>query len=421
MKKVLSFVLAAVMVLGLVNIGLAEDPVTVTFWNGWTGSDGDVLIEMVDEFNRTNPYNIHVEMDINADFQTKIAASFAADEGPTMILGAHSYKDTYPDYLLDMNEVFEKTSLKSEDFVQGYLDLCSKNGILYVVPFQVTGRYMYWNKDLFEAAGLDPNTPPKNYDEWVEMAEKISNPDMNVYGSGVSYNAIYTNLQVIQRMGGLFVVHDDEGKLVPTFAGKDGVNPGYDKFLNWFKGMTDKEINPIEADTTSMFQAGQIGIMPDGAWASAGADNAGINYGVAQLPYGDAGPMNPCSVSGFSITKYATEEQKMAAMRFVEWWHNGFEDTETTACLTWSLRCGFPGYYMPAINDARYQASEKLAMMTCTDNEASTTYMAPDDFVFTFQLASEVIEVMVEDVIIGGMDTEAALLKAEQGAEALLK
>ena len=86
-----------------------------------------------------------------------------------------------------------------------------------------------------------------------------------------------------------------------------------------------------------------------------------------------------------------------------------------------SLRCGFPGYYMPAINDARYQASEKLAMMTCTDNEASTTYMAPDDFVFTFQLASEVIEVMVEDVIIGGMDTEAALLKAEAGAEALLK
>ena len=115
MKKVLSFVLAAVMVLGLVNIGLAEDPVTVTFWNGWTGSDGDVLIEMVDEFNRTNPYNIHVEMDINADFQTKIAASFAADEGPTMILGAHSYKDTYPDHLIDMNEVFEKTSLKSED------------------------------------------------------------------------------------------------------------------------------------------------------------------------------------------------------------------------------------------------------------------------------------------------------------------
>lgn len=418
MKKFLSLVLAAIMALGLVSVAQAADkPITVTFWNGWTGSDGDVLIELVDEFNRTNPYNIHIEMDINAEFQTKIAASFAADEGPTMVLGAHSYKDTYPDYLIDMNQVFEKTSLKKEDFVAGYMDLCSKNDILYVMPFQVTGRYMYWNKDLFEAAGLDPNTPPASYEQWAEYAALLTNEDANVYGSGISYNGIYTNLQLIQRMGGLFVDHDADGNLVANF--KD--NAGYAKFLSWFKDMTNKGINPIEADTGSMFRAGQIGIMPDGAWLSAGADEAGINYGVAMLPYGDAGAMNPCSVSGFSITKYGTEEEQLAAMRFVEWWHTGFEDTETTGALTWSLRCGFPGYYLPAINDERYQASEKLALMTCTDNNADTTYMAPDDFTNTFQLASEVIEVMVEDVITGDMDVTEALNKAQTGADALLK
>ena len=417
MKKMMALVLTLALLLSTVSFAAADDPIIVSFWNGWTGSDGDVLIELVDEFNRTNPYNIRVEMDINAEFQTKIAASFAADEGPVMILGAHSYKDTYPDYLIDMNEIFEKTALKKEDFVQGYVDLCSKDGVLYVVPFQVTGRYMYWNKDLFEAAGLDPDVPPATYEEWAEMAAKITNEDANVYGSGISYNAIYTNLQLIQRMGGLFVTLDDEGKLQANFGG----NEGYAKFLTWFKGMTDSGDNPIEADTSSMFQAGQIGIMPDGAWQSAGADAAGINYGVSQLPYGDAGPMNPCSVSGFSVTKYANEEEKMAAFRFIEWWHNGFEDTETTGALTWSLRCGFPGYYLPAINDERYQASEKLAMMTCTDNEASTTYMAPDEFKFTFQLASEVIEVMVEDVLVGGMDVQEALTKAQAGAEALLK
>jgi len=418
MKRILSLVLSAMMLLGMMSFAQADDkPVTVTFWNGWTGSDGDVLIELVDEFNRTNPYNIHVEMDINAEFQTKIAASFAADEGPTMVLGAHSYKDTYPDYLIDMNQVFEKTSLKKEDFITGYLDLCSKDDVLYVLPFQVTGRYMYWNKDLFAAAGLDPDTPPASYEQWAEYAAILTNEDMNVYGSGISYNGIYTNLQLIQRMGGLFVIHDENGKLVPNFKG----NEGYAKFLAWFKDMTDKGYNPIEADTGSMFQAGQIGIMPDGAWQSAGADAAGINYGVAMLPYGDAGAMNPCSVSGFSITKYGTEEEQMAAMRFVEWWHNGFEDTETTGALTWSLRCGFPGYYLPAINDERYQSSEKLALMTCTDNNASTTYMAPDDFVYTFQLASEVIEVMVEDVITGNMDINEALEKAQTNAEALTK
>lgn len=418
MKKTLVILLVVSMLLGLTSISLAKsEQVTVTFWNGWTGADGDVLIEKVDEFNRTNPYNTTIVMDINAEFQTKIAATFAADEGPVMILGAHSYKDTFSDYLIDMNETFEKTSLKKEDFIKGYLDLCSKNDKLYVMPFQVTGRYMYWNKDLFEAAGLNPDTPPASYEEWAEIAAKITNEDANVYGSGISYNAIYTNLQLIQRMGGLFIEHDAAGNLVPTF--KD--NEGYAQFLGWFKDMTVNGINPIESDTSSMFQAGQIGIMPDGAWQSAGADAAGINYGVAQLPYGAAGPMNPCSVSGFSITKYATEEQRMAAMKFVEWWHNGFEDTETTGALTWSLRCGFPGYYLPVINDARYQASEKLALMTNNDSNASTTFMAPDDFKFTFQLASEVIEVMVEDVIVGGMDIQDALNKAQQGAEALLK
>lgn len=419
MKKFLAAVLALALALGALPLVMAEEttPVTVTFWNGWTGADGDVLIELVDEFNRTNPYQITIDMDINASFQEKIASAFAGDEGPDMVLGAHSYKDTYPDYIIDMNEIFEKTSLKKEDFITGYLDLCSKNGILYVVPFQVTGRYLYWNKDLFEAAGLDPDTPPATYEQWAEYAAKITNPDMNIYGSGISYNAIYTNLQLIQRMGGLFVDFDENGNLKANF--KD--NAGYEEFLQWFKDMTVSGDNPVESDTASMFYAGQIGIMPDGAWISSGAETNEINYGVAQLPYGAAGPMNPCSVSGFSITKYASEEAKLAAMRFIEWWHNGYEDTETTGSLTWSLRCGYPGYYLPTINDPRYQASEKLAMMTCTDNDAATTYMAPDAFQATFQLASEVIEVMVEDVITGGMDITQALEKAQTNAEALLK
>ena len=47
MKKYLCLVLATIMALGLVSFAQAADnPITVTFWNGWTGSDGDVLIEL---------------------------------------------------------------------------------------------------------------------------------------------------------------------------------------------------------------------------------------------------------------------------------------------------------------------------------------------------------------------------------------
>ncbi|HPF86539.1 MAG TPA: extracellular solute-binding protein [Candidatus Limiplasma sp.] len=418
MKKVLSLVLALTMVFGLMSFAGAEssEPITITFWNGWTGSDGDVLIEKVDEFNDTNPYGITVEMDINAEFQTKIAATFAADEGPTMILGASNYPDMYGDYLIDMNEIFTETTLVKDDFITSYLDAMSRNGILYGVPFQVTGRYMYWNKDLFEAAGLDPDTPPATYAQWAEFAAQITNEDMNVYGSGIGYNGIFTNLQLLQRMGGLFVDFDADGNLKANFSG----NEGYAYFLNWLKAMIDSGDNPLESDTESMFKAGQIGIMPDGAWLSAGADAAGINYGVAMLPYGDAGAMNPSSVTGFCVTKYATDAEKEAAYRFIDWWYEGYEDTETTGSLAWSLECGYPGYYLPAINDARYQASEKLALMTCTDPDASSTYMAPVAFTQTYLLAVEVIEAMIEDVVVDSQDANVALDNAQAEADKLL-
>ena len=118
--KMMAIFLATVSAAGAGTNVMADEtyePITVKFWNGWTGGDGEVLMDMVDEFNDTNPYNITIEMDINSDFQNKIAASFAADEGPDMIIGVHTYKFTYSDYLIDMNEVFDKTSLEKSDWV----------------------------------------------------------------------------------------------------------------------------------------------------------------------------------------------------------------------------------------------------------------------------------------------------------------
>lgn len=158
-------------------------PITISFWNGYTGPDGEILMDYIDEFNKENPYGITVEMDINAEFLTKIAAAFAGGKAPDMVLGPSSFKDQYPNYLIDMNEVFSATSLKKEDWISSYIDTCSLNDTLYVLPLQITGRFMYWNKDLFKAAGLDPEKGPSNYDEWAKWASLITDKDKNIYGS----------------------------------------------------------------------------------------------------------------------------------------------------------------------------------------------------------------------------------------------
>lgn len=76
---------------------------------------------------------------------------------------------------------------------------------------RLLARYMYWNKDLFEKAGLDPEKGPESYEQWQEYAALITDPSANVYGSGLSYNSPMTNLQFLQRMGGLFVDYNDAG------------------------------------------------------------------------------------------------------------------------------------------------------------------------------------------------------------------
>lgn len=173
-KRITAAGMAALMTVSLAACGGSNDSegsgssdgTTITFWNSFTGADGDMLVEMVDKFNEENTDGITVEMDISSDFDSQLSTAFAAGEGPTMILSSSAYRFTYGDYLQDVSDVFEKTELNKDDFIQSYLDYCSDGEATYFIPFQVVGYYMYWNKDLFEAAGLDPDTPPSTWDEW---------------------------------------------------------------------------------------------------------------------------------------------------------------------------------------------------------------------------------------------------------------
>ena len=87
----------------------------------------------------------------------------------------------------------------------------------------------YWNKDLFTAAGLDPDTPPATWDEWAEYATKLTDASKNVYGSGISYDYAYQIAHIMQRFGGLAVT-DEDGTWTANFEN----NEGYKKFLNMY-------------------------------------------------------------------------------------------------------------------------------------------------------------------------------------------
>lgn len=383
-RRGMATVLAGTMVLSMLG-GFAVqadeesyDPITTQFWNGWTGSDGQVLMEYVDKFNETNKWNITVEMDMSSEFRDKITTAMAADAAPALILGNAADKYTYDGKLRKLDEIWDNTDIKKEDFVSSYLDSLSTDDGLYGVPFQISSYVMYWNKDLFEKAGLDPETPPATYDEWTEMAQKLTDPDSHVYGSGLSYTNVGADACIMQMFGGLEVTEQD-GKWHANFEN----NQGYIDFVSWFKTQFDNGSNPTESDLDTMFVSNQLGLYITGAWLMADLNTYGINYGVTTLiETPEGGKQAPSNTQCFMVTSSASDEEALAAERFISWWHTGNDDEaiEDTAVYAWSDRIGYPTYYIPVADSEGYQNNANMKAITVTDPEYCMDSVAPGNF-----------------------------------------
>ena len=135
--------------------GIPEN-VTITFWNAWVGSDGDTLTELVHQFNEENEYGITVDMTITSSVNEMLQSSLPTGDAADLILGDTGCINRYVGYLRPIDDIFVSTGLKKEDFLEAYLSRCySEEGELYGMPFQIAQMCLFYNKDLFVAAGLD--------------------------------------------------------------------------------------------------------------------------------------------------------------------------------------------------------------------------------------------------------------------------
>ena len=392
-------------------------PITIQFWNGWTGSDGQVLIELVDEFNKNNPWDITVEMDISSDFGNKFVTSMAAGAGPDLILSSAAGKYSYEGQLADVSDIWDNTTLNKEDFVPTYLDACATDDGLYGIPFQISSYYVYWNKDLFQEAGLDPEMPPKSYEEWTEIAGKITNQERHVYGSGLTYGNVGANACLMQMFGGRRVEQNDSG----IWEAHVSRNTGYERFVEWFKGQFESGNNPVEGDMDTMFIANQLGLYVTGAWLTADLDSNGINYGITPLPYDEGGKHVPSNTQCFSITNQADNAEKLACERFIQWWHTGNEGTDLTATAVyrWSDEIGYPAYYIPVMNSAEYMENPKLKAITVTDTDICADSVAPGNFSGWMSMLNDVMVPFFEQVVYED-NTEGLLEEAQKNADKIV-
>ena len=428
LKKLAVIVMALCLMLCSVAVGeekkpLFDEPVEITFWNGWTGADGELLKELVDYYNEHNADNIIVKMDImeHQILGEKMAAALASNTAPNLFLNMVMCDYVLNDQFVPIDDIFEKTSLQREDFVDSILDQMYYNGHLYGIPFQMTTEYLFWNKDLFAAAGLDPEAPPKTYEELQPLAEKMNDPSKNIIGGGGTYSdALFYAMMAISNGGKLIEGEGTENfKAVVT---DPRYYEGNLKAMNIMKGLVDSGCIALQAEPQNevAFFAGNIGMMVGGSSMIAGCRNNNVNFGISLLPAGSEGIKEPVIPMGMVVMKGTEGDKLLACYKFMEYWNDNINNQfdQPSPAYQWSYKLGYGPYLKSVANDESLQADPVFKVANSYSDYLDL--WIPATFWNFYAVFFDSVPSAVESVAIGQSTPEEGLKLMQEQLESLI-
>jgi multiple sugar transport system substrate-binding protein len=174
------------------------------------------------------------------------------------------------------------------NITEGHRAVATYEDRLYGVPLYADVSLLFWNKGLFEQAGLDPEVPPTNLQEIHDMAAAINDPANGVYGYYLAGNCAGCNMFTFAPL-----IWASGGTIEPAECGDEAlVGDSIPTVLEWARMMHQEGlIDPAaQAETgatfATVFGSGNVGIMGTGNFnvALAKEQNPDLELGVTLLP-----------------------------------------------------------------------------------------------------------------------------------------
>ncbi len=178
MKKTLFLIATVSLLIGVIAMPTSAQKTTISYW-GWIGPED---IAVYREFENQHP-DIKVKESLISDewasTSEKFLAAIAAGNAPDVSLqNRHQFKQWAsrgPFY--DLTDLIEKDGMTADDWYPVQWIESSWAGKQYALPWDTDTRFLYWNKELFKEVGLDPEVPPKTWDELAEFTVKLTKKD----------------------------------------------------------------------------------------------------------------------------------------------------------------------------------------------------------------------------------------------------
>jgi multiple sugar transport system substrate-binding protein len=272
----------------------AEKPEKMTVWIQW-GDNPAQLQELFNKFGEAN--GIKVEVTAPVDDITKITTALNSSNPPDMLIlsGVDNVK-TYnaQGFVTPLNDVIKGSNIDLTDFYAAPLKGCESNGDYLCLPWGHDIYALFWNKDMFKAAGLDPEKPPKTLEELAAMSKQLTKVDADgkITQAGFIPDFSWSHSDLYdQRFGGAWYNEDGTQLTVNSDAVVNAMKWEQQFYCDGIKPQQLLDLVATGGDYMSaeqLFYAGKTAFQVDGEW-QVGPNfipqlAPSLNYGITAFP-----------------------------------------------------------------------------------------------------------------------------------------
>lgn len=423
MKKLVSALSIAMGGICLSSPALAQTEVTFYFPVAVGGPITKTIDGFAEGFNKENPdYKITpVYAGTYQETLVKALTAHKAGKPPTsaILLSTDTFTLIDEDAVMPIDGFIKSDADKQwlNGFFPSFMANGQVEGKTWGVPFQRSTVVMYWNKEAFKKAGLDPDKAPANWAELVSMGEKLTQRDANgnvtQWGIQVPSSGFpYWLFQCFTTPNDVLLANSDGNEV--TF---DNVKV-IEALQYWMDLSQTLKIHPpgvVQWGTTPKdFMEGKAAII----WTTTGnltniRNNAPFDFGVGMIP-ANIRPGSPTGGGNFYIFKDATEAEQQGAFEFAKWL------TQPERAAQWSMDTGYA-----AVSPAAYEtdvlkkyAADFPAALVARDQ---LEYAVAEFSTHENQRVTKVLNDAIQAGLTGTKTAEQALKDAQGEANRILR
>lgn len=395
-----------------------SEPVEVTMWHTYTTYRGELLEQLLAEYSEnTEHFTVVPEYGGNLwTMRDKLLAAIAANAGPdvSQIDQFWSSELAASGALVKIGDLIESDAdVALDDFYDKVWETARSNGDIWSMPFSFSNIALYYNKEHFRAAGLDPEDPPATWEELADSAAALTvdedgNGDPEQWGLTFTLQANFGNIYYWLA----FLWQNDGELFSPDFSeSRFHLEPGIEAAQYWVDLVNTHGVVPL-APPQQGFENGMISMQ----FSSTASLNyfrgiLGDDLGMAFMPRKIE---QATGVGGANLAIFQSNPAISESWEFVKWL------TSTDVNLIWSQESGYLPL-RPAVVDSdvyqEYLRQEPLARVILEQ----MPYGVVRPNIAAYAPASREIGLAVEEAVFGNLDPAPLLRAAAERVNGMLQ